>query len=60
MSLSGLSLSDIKSLHVKFEDDVMSVWDFTRSVECRDSIGGTSKRSVLEQVDKMRTLLKAI
>lgn len=35
------------------------VWDFNRSAEMRDTEGGTSKRSVLEQVQKMRTYLAA-
>ena len=31
----------------------MSVWDFEAAVERRDSTGGTSKRSVLEQAAKL-------
>ena len=31
----------------------MSVWDFEAAVERRDATGGTSKRSVLEQADKL-------
>jgi len=34
------------------------VWDFNRSAEMRDTEGGASKRSVLEQVAKMRKHLK--
>jgi hypothetical protein len=34
------------------------VWDFNSSAEKRDSEGGASKRSVLEQVVKMQTYLK--
>ena len=34
------------------------VWDFNRSAEMRDTEGGVSKRSVLEQVDKMKRYLK--
>lgn len=30
------------------------VWDFNRSAEMRDTEGGASKRSVLEQTAKMR------
>ncbi len=33
------------------------VWDFNRSAEMRDSEGGASKRSVLEQVDKLKKYL---
>ncbi|KXZ44383.1 hypothetical protein GPECTOR_68g354 [Gonium pectorale] len=36
-----------------------AVWDFNRSAEMRDTEGGTSSRSVLEQVAKMRTYLAA-
>jgi argininosuccinate lyase len=35
------------------------VWDFNRSAEMRDTEGGASKRSVMEQVDKMRAYLAA-
>lgn len=37
----------------------LQVWDFNRSAEMRDTEGGTSTRSVLEQVDKMRAYLAA-
>lgn len=33
------------------------VWDFQRSAEMRDTEGGASRRSVLEQVAKLRTYL---
>ena len=55
--LSDLSVADIKTLHPKFEDDVTEVWNFETSVESRDSLGGTSKRAVLEQCEMMRALL---
>ena len=32
----------------------MSVWDFEAAVERRDATGGTSKRSVLEQAEKLQ------
>lgn len=35
------------------------VWDFDRSAEMRDTEGGASKRSVKEQVAKMRAYLAA-
>jgi argininosuccinate lyase len=34
------------------------VWDFNRSAEMRDTEGGASKRSVLEQVAKLRGYLQ--
>jgi hypothetical protein len=36
---------------------MLQVWDFNRSAEMRDTEGGASKRSVLEQVQKLRTYL---
>lgn len=55
--LSDLSVSDLKSIHPLFEEDVVDVWDFQRSAEMRDTEGGASRRSVLEQVEKLRTYL---
>jgi len=52
-ALTDLTLADLQSLHPLFTDDVMSVWDFEAAVERRDSTGGTSKRSVLEQADRL-------
>ena len=37
----------------------LQVWDFNRSAEMRDTEGGASKRSVVEQIQKMRTYLEA-
>jgi hypothetical protein len=33
------------------------VWDFTASADARDTEGGASKRSLLQQVQKMRDYL---
>ena len=33
------------------------VWDFNRSAEMRDTEGGASKRSVLEQAEKLKRYL---
>ena len=35
------------------------VWDFNRSAEMRDTEGGASKRSVLEQIAKLRSYMAA-
>jgi argininosuccinate lyase len=55
--LSDLTVEDLKTIHPLFGEDVTQVWDFNRSAEMRDTEGGASKRSVLEQVDKMRSYL---
>ena len=52
--LSDLTLEDLEPLCSRFEADVAAVWDFERSAESRDTEGGTSRRSVLEQCAKLR------
>lgn len=47
--LNELTLKDLQGIHSSFEQDVMKVWDYEASVERKDSTGGTSRRSVLEQ-----------
>ncbi|KAI7837903.1 hypothetical protein COHA_008284 [Chlorella ohadii] len=55
--LSALSVADLQGIHPLFGEDVVEVWDFQRSAEMRDTEGGASRRSVLEQVAKLRTYL---
>jgi argininosuccinate lyase len=56
--LSELTLDDLLSLHHAFEEDVADVWDFEKSVDTRDAAGGTSRRAVLEQIDKLQEWLR--
>lgn len=58
-TLFDLTVKDLQTIHPLFADDVVQVWDYNRSAEMRDTEGGVSKRSVLQQVDKMRTYLAA-
>ncbi|PWN53170.1 putative ARG4-arginosuccinate lyase [Violaceomyces palustris] len=51
--LSSLSLEELKTLSPAFEADVERVWLMEESVERRDAIGGTSRRAVLEQCDRL-------
>ena len=55
--LSDLTVEDLKPICSLFEEDVSEVWSFDASAERRDTEGGTSSRSVLEQVQKLRTYL---
>lgn len=55
--LSELSAADLKAIHPLFDDDVSEVWSFERSARMRDTEGGASERSLLEQVAKMREYL---
>ncbi|CAG8620412.1 4735_t:CDS:2 [Ambispora leptoticha] len=56
-TMSNLSLSDFKQLHVAFEEDVSAVWDFEKSIENRSSLGGTSRATVVAQIEKLRNWL---
>lgn len=55
--LSDLSVADLQSIHPLFADDVAEVWSFERSAAMRDTDGGASERSLLQQVEKMRAYL---
>lgn len=56
-TLSDLTVQDLQTLHPLFKDDVTKVWSYENSVESRNAEGGTSHRSVLEQVQKLRIWL---
>lgn len=58
VALNSLTASDLKPLHPLFGDDVTKVWSFEASCESRDSEGGTSRRSVIEQCEKLTSWLK--
>jgi len=57
LPLSGLTPTDLKSLHPAFGEDVAEVWNFARSVDQRDAAGGSSRRAVLAQIDDLRAWL---
>ena len=56
--LADLTLEDLHTLHDIFDTDVADVWHFEASVERRDVTGGTSRRSVQEQIERLRALLE--
>ena len=57
-ALGDLTVQDLQGVDARFGDDVTAVFDFAMSAEMRDTEGGASKRSVLEQVEKMRKHLR--
>jgi len=57
--LNQLTVEQLQSIHPLFAEDVVQVWDYSRSADARDTEGGASKRSLMEQVQKMRTYLGA-
>eukprot|EP01038_Epipyxis_sp_PR26KG_P004427 gene4427-6261_t len=56
--LNELSVDDLKSLHNLFENDVTELWSYEHSAESRNSIGGTAKARVLEQIETVRRKAK--
>jgi argininosuccinate lyase len=48
--LSGLALADLKAEHEAFEADVEGAFDWEASTDARDVAGGTSARSIREQL----------
>ncbi len=57
VALPELALEDLQTLHKAFKADVVEVWSFEASVERRDVTGGASRRSVQEQIERLRSLL---
>jgi argininosuccinate lyase len=57
-ALSDLTLEDLKTLSPAFEEDVKNVWLMEESVERRNAIGGTSRRAVIEQCDRLEALIQ--
>lgn len=57
--LSSLTPADLRTIHPLFGDDVNAVWDYDASAERRDTEGGASRRSVLEQAAKLRAQIAA-
>ncbi|MCJ1405430.1 argininosuccinate lyase [Xylographa trunciseda] len=55
--MDRLSLQQLQGVDGRFGPDVLGVFDYERSVEMKDAMGGTSKRAVEEQI---RNLLRVI
>ena len=55
--MDELSIAQFQGVDKRFGDDVLSVFDFERSVELKDTTGGTSRRAVLEQVAELKKSL---
>ena len=57
VSISQLTLNDFKEISPLFEEDISEVFNFERSVEQRDTYGGTSSSSVLAQIASIEELV---
>ncbi|KAI9348104.1 argininosuccinate lyase [Obelidium mucronatum] len=58
--VSSLTHADFLTLHPAFEADIVDLWDFERSIETRNAAGGTSKSSVLAQIEQMKEWLASV
>lgn len=59
LSLPELPLEEYQAIHPAFTKDVYAVFDFRRSVEARDTDGGTASVAVRAQIKRARELLAA-
>jgi argininosuccinate lyase len=55
--MDELTIQQFQGVDKRFGDDVLSVFDYERSVELKDTTGGTSRRAVLEQLEALRKAL---
>lgn len=56
--LYEIPLEKLQEISHSFEKDVQYVWDFKKSVEQYDVIGGTSTSALHEQIDSLRSWLR--
>ncbi|RYP07644.1 hypothetical protein DL764_002381 [Monosporascus ibericus] len=57
VSIAEVGLEDLKQISPLFEADIAQVFDFEKSVERRSAQGGTSRSSVLAQIDAIEKML---
>jgi len=57
LPLRELPLAEFQAISETFDDDLYAVFDHRRSVEARDSYGGTATASVRQQIKRARSLL---
>jgi argininosuccinate lyase len=57
VSLKQLSLEDYQAIHPAFAEDVYEALSFQRSVEARDTEGGTAPSAVRTQIKQAKALL---
>jgi len=55
--LKELALAEYQAIHPAFAGDLYAVFDFRRSVEARDTEGGTAPVAVRTQIERARELL---
>ena len=56
--MDQLSKEQLLQVDSRFDDDVLDCFNYERSVETRTVKGGTSRRSVMEQIEVIKALLR--
>ncbi|KAK5047339.1 hypothetical protein LTR84_006862 [Exophiala bonariae] len=55
--MDELTVKQFQGVDKRFGDDVLDVFDYERSVELKNTTGGTSRRAVLEQLEALTKTL---
>jgi argininosuccinate lyase len=55
--MDELTVKQFQSVDKRFGNDVLSVFDYERSVELKSTTGGTSRSAVLEQLVALKKTL---
>lgn len=58
LEINKVPMSQLREISEKFTEDVFEIFSFQRSVEQYQAIGGTSKKSVLKQIEVMKDFLR--
>lgn len=58
--MDELTYEQLRSIDARFGRDVAESFDYDRSVEMRSARGGTSRSSVLEQIQVLRAMLNKV
>ncbi|KAH0349186.1 argininosuccinate lyase, partial [Aureobasidium melanogenum] len=56
--MDKLSFEQLKGVDSRFEQDILEVFDYQKSVEMRSASGGTSKSSVMEQIKVIKQTIE--
>ncbi|MFN2271754.1 MAG: argininosuccinate lyase [Anaerolineae bacterium] len=57
VSLKELDITDYQAIHPAFAEDVYAALDFQRSVEARDTEGGTAPKAVRAQIERAKEMV---
>mmetsp|Transcript_26871 Transcript_26871/g.53602 ORF Transcript_26871/g.53602 Transcript_26871/m.53602 type:complete len:468 (+) Transcript_26871:162-1565(+) len=58
--ISKLTLEQLREVDGRFEEDVMEVWNYEKSVERKSSTGGTALKAVEDQITALNKFIEEI